>query len=84
VTANNTTAVDVSTHALVARFEMFTAAKIRVDVFWILRLCSVVVGNRRFGENLNMEAAQISETLVSHHNTTRRHNPEDKDEIKAA
>jgi len=34
---------------LVARSEVFTAVKIRVEFFWIVTSCSVVVGNQRFG-----------------------------------
>jgi hypothetical protein len=32
-----------------ARFEVFTAIKIEVMVFWVLMPCSVVVGYQRFG-----------------------------------
>jgi hypothetical protein len=31
-----------------ARYEVFTAVKIQVDVFWVVTPCSVVVGYRRF------------------------------------
>jgi len=41
-----------------------------VTVFWVMTPCSY---------NLKMEIARCSETLVSYHMTTRRHNPEDSD-----
>jgi hypothetical protein len=51
------------THKPRASFEAFTAVKIQVEVLWVVTPYSVVV-------NLKM---------VSYHNTTRRHNPEDLD-----
>jgi hypothetical protein len=59
-----------------ASFETFTAVKIQVDVFCVVTPCSVVV---RY-QNLNfMPPPRTSVTLVSYHNTTRHHSPDDLD-----
>jgi len=42
-----------------------------MDVFWDVTPCNFVV--------LDIHAVSTSETSVSYHNTTRRHNPEDLD-----
>jgi len=46
------------------KFEVFTAVKIQVEVFWVLTPFSVVVGHQRFRG-------------LPFHITTRCHNPEE-------
>jgi hypothetical protein len=62
------------------RFEVFTAVKIQVEVFWVVTLYNVVGYQLSRGprclhlqSDVKMETAWNSGKLVSYHNTTRRH-----------
>jgi hypothetical protein len=48
------------------RFEVFTAANMKMAVFWVVETCSLM-----------LETASTSETSVSFYQTTRRNNPGD-------
>jgi len=62
------------------RYEVFTVVKIHVTVFWVVTPCSVVVGYVLEDHlQVKVEAAWSCETLLSYHNTTWYHNPEDLD-----
>jgi hypothetical protein len=59
------TALPVRIRHLLASFEAFTVAMFQVEVFWFV--------------TLKIEIERTSETLLSYHNATRRHKPEDLD-----
>jgi hypothetical protein len=65
-----------------AGYEVFTLLKIKVEFFWVLRPCSVVVGYQRFRGpcfTLQLEATGSSETSASYYSIARRNNPEEFD-----
>jgi hypothetical protein len=41
--------LSVSELVMIGGFEAFTAVMFQVDVFWVVKPCSVVVGYQRFG-----------------------------------
>jgi hypothetical protein len=69
------------------RYDVFTAVKIQVEVFWVVTPCCVVIAYQRFGGpcclqlqgDAQMGAAWSSQQLVSYHSTPRRRNSEDLD-----
>jgi hypothetical protein len=68
-------------HKLV-RFQVLTAASIKVTVFWVVAPCSLVEVNRRFRgtcclHHQDPDDGGPSETSVNFHQTTRYSNPED-------
>jgi hypothetical protein len=56
---------------------MVIPLEFQVEVFWAVTSFSVVVGYCHATSTFRVKRA--SGTLVSYHNTTRRHNPEDLD-----
>jgi hypothetical protein len=68
-------------------FEVLTAVRTKMTVFWVVEPCSLVEVYQRFRGPwclqssrliaLMMEAARTSEKLVNFYQTTRRYHPED-------
>jgi hypothetical protein len=69
----------------VVGFEVLTAASMKISVFLVVALCSLVEVYHHFRSScclhhqgtLMMETASTSETLVNFYQTTRRNIPED-------
>jgi hypothetical protein len=64
-------------------FEVLTAEKMSIMVFWVVTPCVLVGGYQRLALfALKKEAMRSSETLVTPYKTSRRHNPEGHDRQK--
>jgi hypothetical protein len=61
------------------RFQVLTAASMKMAVNWVVGPCSLVEVYRHFrgAYTLMMKAASTSETSVNFYQTARRNNPED-------
>jgi hypothetical protein len=64
------------TYPTYVRFEVLTAVKTSIMVFWVMTRRGLVVGYHSLF-TLKTEAIRSSETLVTSYKTTVRHNPED-------
>jgi hypothetical protein len=56
---------------------MYLVFSVQVKVIWVVMLCGVVVGYQHFGGPWKWLSPL--KQLVSYHNTTHNHNPEDCD-----
>jgi hypothetical protein len=61
------------------RFQVLTAASVKIRVFWDVAPCSHIEVDRRF-RALMMEAVRTYETSVNFNVTTRQYIPEDNSE----
>jgi hypothetical protein len=73
----------LKTYIFHVRFEVLTAVKMSMLVFWVVTPCGLVRRYQRFGETyclqlLYMETVCFSETLVSAYKSTWSYNPEDQ------
>jgi hypothetical protein len=59
--------------SIFTRFDVLTAMKIQIAVFWVVTPCSEMAGYQR------LLSPWFSKTVVSCHITIWRHNPEDRD-----
>jgi hypothetical protein len=61
----------------VVSFELSMVVMFQVEVFWVVTWNSVVARYQKFQRStLKVDTVWTFETLISHHKTKRRHNPE--------
>jgi hypothetical protein len=63
--------------SMLVGFEVFTAASMKMAVFWVVAPCNLVDVYRRFRGIRPDDGGSTSETLVNFYDNTRRYNPED-------
>jgi hypothetical protein len=65
---------------MIARYEVFTAVKIQIVVFWVMTQCSDVTGQccSHLQGEMNKEAAMYFKTLVGYHTPASYHKAKER------